>query len=234
MKLKDIRKLIKDEDDGCLRKPKHLHSKFEGRYNSGREILTIITKYIITNSNRQIFTNSTYGHVAMKRAGINNFICVDSKYNMYRIETKFGEGTFFDARKLFEKGKYPAWVKPDFCYSNAYAHVMTEELKATVISGIGYVGSGKPFLHSAILTADGMIIDFNYNLVMSKELYYNLFNFEVLAWLDSDKIIKNKTFCLKNPEIFSGYKSYEINFAFDEVMEKVKQEYAEAEKEVGV
>ena len=234
MKLEEIQKLIKDEDAGRLRIPAIKENVTKKDLNKSSEILTIIVKYIIGNSDSEVFINSTLGYVAVEKAGIKSFACLEPNYKMYQVNTKFGEGTFFDARKLFENGKYPKWIRPGFCFSNAYAHILTEGIKSKILSGIVYVGSGKPFLHSAILTEEGMIVDFNYNLVMSKELYCNLFNFEVLAELESDKIIEKKEFCLKNPEIFSEYKSYEINFAFDDVMERIKEKQSILDEGVGI
>ena len=234
MTIKEIEQLIKDEDAGVLRKPAPALNKPRRDLNRGSEILTIIVKYILSNKDRDVFLTSACGKLIIKRAEIQDINCVDHQYGMYEIKTKLGDGIFFNTLRLFEDGKYPVWIKPGFCYSNTYAHIMTEELKAKILSGIVYLGAGKPFLHSVILHNDDTIIDFNYNLVMSKELYFSLFNMEVLAELESEKIISSKEFCLKNPEIFSKFKSYDINFAFDEVMEKAKERYNTTEREVGV
>lgn len=234
MKLEEIRKLIKDEDAGKLRKPAIKLNKNRNERISRCDALTIIVKYIIENSDRDVFINTSFGKLTMKKAGILDVYCEDPNYRIYKASTVFGDGKFFDSRALFENWKYPQWIIPGFCYSNSYAHILTKELKAKIISGIVCMGRSKPFLHSVILTDEGMVIDFNYSLVMDKELYFNLFNFEVLAELDSEKIIKNKEFCLSNPEIFSDYKSYEINFAFDEVMERVKAKHNISDKEVGI
>ncbi len=234
MKIEEIRELIKDEDAGKLRKPATIANKNRKLISSASDALTIIVKFILENSDRDVFVNTSYGKLVMKKAGILDLYCEEPRYRIYQTSTIFGKGKFFDSRALFENWKYPKWIVPGFCYSNAYAHILTQGIKAKIVSGIVYIGRGKPFLHSVILTNEGMVIDFNYSLVMDKELYFNLFNFEVLAELESEKILENKEFCLSNPKIFSDYKSYEINFAFDDVIERVKAKQNILDKEVGI
>ena len=97
--------------------------------------------------------------------------------NPFRLSTNFANGKFYNAHLLFCDGKYPNFIKPNSCHTNSYKFAKMYIDNCSVLFGIS--SSDYPFLHSVIKIKD-FIIDFNYNLVMSKDLYISLFNFEVL------------------------------------------------------
>ena len=224
MTIEEINNLINDEDNGTLRKPKTIKNKTDQELLRAREIMTIFVQDIIENSNRHIFLNSLIGRRFMQVAGIKKFDDVNPSIRIYSVKTRFGDGLFFDAHRLYEDGKYPFYIKPGFCYGNAYAYVAKNNVKAKVVSGIAYLG--KPFLHSVVLTGGGQVIDFNYNLVMNAELYFKLLNFEVLAELEGDKIKETYELLENNADIYEKYniQSYTLNFAFDDVLKLISEE----------
>ena len=230
MTLKEIEELALDETIGVLRKPKNMEGLTAQEIFDAHQTFLVIVKNIIKNPDRDKFLNSMFGKRIMRRVGIKKVKLVDSKIGIYSIQTTFGEGTFFDAHRLFQDGKYPKWVTPGYCFSNAFYHTMMSEMQAKVESGIAY--TNKQFLHSVIATED-QIIDFNYDLVIDKNLYKALLHFEVLAELESEKIRGIKKLCLEHSGLFRTVQDYQINFAFDEVMQKVQQEFKKSTIVVG-
>lgn len=224
MRIEEINKLIEDEDNGTLRKPKTIKNKTEQELLRAREIMSIFVQDIIENPNRDRFLNSIVGKRFMEVAGIKKLTDINPSVRMYKVKTILGDGLFFDAHRLYQDGKYPAYIKSGFCYGNAYAYVAKNNVKAKVVSGIAYLD--KPFLHSVVLTGGGQVIDFNYNLVMSVDLYFKLFNFEVLAEIESKKIKETYNFLENKSDIYEKYniQSCTLNFAFDEVVKIVNAE----------
>lgn len=118
----------------------------------------------------------------------------------YLIKTKYGTGKFFDARFMFKRHKWPAFLKRNNCYYNsrlAAMNFISQGFETKQITGIIY--SDKPYLHSvAVLEFDGRnghkryILDANYHVVMDYDLYMKLFNFEVLASVDGKDLLKHK------------------------------------------
>ena len=191
-----------------------------------QKIATVVVKEIIESGNNDIVLNFAIG--ARQDLDLAGFKQIDQDGVIYNIETVYGKGKFFDAHRLYKDGKYPNYIKPGLCFSNAYAYALTSNKEVNVVSGICLLG--KPFLHSVVETAGGLVIDFNYSLVMEAELYYELFSFERLAEVKYKQIQKNKNLCLNNNELFSKYESPIINFAFEELIKEIKT----ATKETGV
>ena len=231
MRVEEINKLIEDEDNGMLRKPKQTQNKTEQELLKSREILTILVKNIIENPNRDKFLNSIVGKRFMQIAGIEQLVDINPSVKMYKVKTVLGEGLFFDAHRLYLDGKYPYYIKPGYCYSNAYSYVALNNINSKVVSGIAYLD--KPFLHSVVLTGGGQVVDFNYNIVMNADLYFKLLNFEVLAELDGDKIKETYELLENNADIYEKHniQSYTLNFAFDEILKILKETNEEKIKE---
>ncbi len=116
----------------------------------------------------------------------------------YLIKTKYGEGKFFDARFMFKRHKWPAFIKRNNCYYNsrlAAMNFISQGFETKQITGIIY--SGQPYLHSvAVLEFDGKtghkkyVLDSNYHMIMSYDLYMKLFCFEVLSVIDGEELLK--------------------------------------------
>ena len=74
-------------------------------------------------------------------------------------------------------------------------------------------------LHSVVEFENGWIMDFNYDLVMQKDLYFALFGFEVLSELTSQEIfVKDKLFNKYSQYIKSYGHGYRV-FASDALLE---------------
>ena len=230
MTIKEIRSLIRDEDLCRLRNPKTLNGKTAEETKQTQDILAIIVNKVIENPNRKHFLDSMSGKCIMRKCGIKKIKNTDPEYGIHEINSVMGEGMFFDSHRLFPDGKYPNYIQPGFCYSNAYGYVLTHKVNSKIVSGIAHVG--KPFLHSVIVTNSGMVVDFNYNVVMTAELYFQLTNFEILAELDSHDVWGIQNLCLEHGDLFEGFQSYEINFAFEEVMANIRKKLNNGNVEV--
>lgn len=118
----------------------------------------------------------------------------------YTIKTKFGTGRFFKANEIFKNYQTPDFIKKDFCHYNSFMlcqAIAKAGDKATVLGGIACLG--RPFLHSVVCInyyGEKFVLDFNYNLAMSYNLYVKLFSFNILSELDGERLIDdcNKIF----------------------------------------
>ena len=218
MKIEEIRDLIEQENNGDLRIPYSLIGEDRLTTYKIHKAFKIIVDDLVRNPLKDIIIENPEVKRHFKEAGL---FKVEKIFDNYLdIHTSFGSGVVCNAHVLFEYYQYPTHITPGYCFSNAFLYVMTKEPDAKVLSGIAFVG--KPFLHSVVL-CHGMIIDFNYDLIMSKELYFALTHFEVLEVLDSQAIIDNKEVLIDNKHKLKDVNYAELNFAFEEVLDLVKE-----------
>ena len=103
----------------------------------------------------------------------------------FQLNSDIGSGSFYNAKLLFKDNKYPNFVKARNCHTNSYKFAKMYIGECEVLFGICHTSYS--FLHSVVKIKD-IILDFNYNLVMNEDLYYNLFNFEVLNTVKNSDI----------------------------------------------
>jgi len=140
--------------------------------------------------------------------------------NPFKLNINYGTGEFYNSHFLFSNSEYPKFVKPNNCHTNAYKFAKMFIGECQVLFGI--CETDHPFLHSVVKIKD-FIVDFNYNLVMSENLYFSLFNFEVLNTINNKDIRKyNNTLVnaitTNNLLITDG----EVNACFYELLELIK------------
>lgn len=220
MKLEEINQLAFQETIGNLRNPKTVENLDEKAIFNSHQTFLIIVNKILHNPSRERFLKSSFGKCIMHKVGVLELKLKNEEIGIYHIKSIFGEGEFYDARRLFANGKYPKWINPGYCFSNTFYHVMMTGINANVESGIAF--KKKPFLHSVLAVGD-YIVDFNYDLVISKNLYYALMHFELLSTVEGEKIRKIRDDCFNRRQIFDGMQDYMINFAYDDVMEIVRK-----------
>lgn len=217
MTIEEIEKLAEDEQNKTLQVPTSLKNETRESLMMAHEQLVFIIDKIIRNPNKENYiTNSLFSKSIRRRVGILDLKRLNNNADCYRIKSKLGEGVFFDAHKLFADGQYPKWIKPNHCFSNSHLYILQTKLEATILSGIAFIGI--PFLHSVLLIGDN-IIDFNYDLVISKDLYFALTHLEVLAELSNTQLLENENLIRK----IKGVQSHVFNFAFEEVIEQEKK-----------
>ncbi len=217
MTIEEIEKLADDEINKKLRLPKSMEGETKENIMLAHEQLVFIVDKILRNPNRKNYlSGSIFAKSIMRKRGIKNIKKPDNCVEFYKISSDFGEGVFFDAHKLFENGEYPRWIRPYYCFNNTHLYILTTGVDATILSGIAFIG--KPFLHSVLLVDDN-VIDFNYDLVISKDLYFKLTHFEVLAELTHEQLLENKSLIFGIKDV----QSHVFNFAFEEVIEQEKK-----------
>lgn len=125
------------------------------------------------------------------------------------------------------RNEYKAQVKRNYCFENCYrmAKVVSElsnVKNCSIYSGIltnPNARDGKNHLHSILLVnkkySEGylpLVLDFNHNLCMSADLYFLMFDFEVLNKLDAGFINQNKKVIDRSIEK-GNFDALYINFA---------------------
>ena len=126
----------------------------------------------------------------------------------------------------FKNRQAPSLFKKYQCHSNCFEFAVKTKRSCTILSGISF--RNRSFLHSVLLMGE-YILDFNYDLVMSKDLYIQLFNFEILNKVNSEDVQKyaylfyggSKFF--KENEVTYG----DVNFCFYELVDIIKKEKAD-------
>jgi len=223
MNIEEINNLVKTEQDGCLRFPIKAQDISEEEAEKGEQLLLRL-KWFLDEEKEHGFVGCLFRRLLMKKQkGINSFAGLGTIKHPYKVKTDFGEGVFYDARKGFDKNRYPEWIKQNHCYSNCLQFALLTKVDCEILSGIAYMD--KPFLHSVILFKD-KVIDFNYNIVMSKDLYCAITKFECLAELSADRVRETVDLVMSKRDILtkSNLSCVTINFAFEDVLDYLQNE----------
>ncbi len=184
-------KLRNDEINGTLRLPIN--------YNAEKDKLHLLLKdiyYLLVAENGKggLLQKLYLKFKIKKHKNVISFSGKNTRDNPHNLKTSFGKGNFFDAHDLFTSGKYPDFIKNNYCFSNAMSfliYMKSCDVQCEMLSGIAYFKT--PFLHSVILIHEDeekpQIIDFNFNLVMDYDLYISLFQFETLCVVEKEKLL---------------------------------------------
>jgi len=186
MTIEQVEELRIQEMNGTLRRPKLL---IENRsINNVFRIQYAIYKVVNSKTFITKLINKTY----LRNIGleINGKGTVE---NCYTIKTPYGEGEVFNVKYLFKRNKCP--LKQGNCFSNSWQMAsvvadLTDNEVSDCVSGISLIAQKEgpsSILHSIVET-DRWVIDVNWGICMSKELYYKLFMFEELARIKGQRI----------------------------------------------
>lgn len=221
MEFCEFRKLVEGELSNTLILPQSVENATDAvlcdKYN-----LTTILKEMMSASLIQEEQNR-FNSLKSKLVRRCNLTGQGTFENPYHIETDYGDGKFFHFNHSFKKGKVPSLFQKHQCHSNCFEFANKTKRHCTILSGISF--RNYSFLHSVLLMGE-YILDFNYDIVMSKDLYVELFNFDILNKVDSEDIKKyaylfyggSKFF--KENEITYG----DANFCFYEIVDIIKKE----------
>ena len=214
MKIEDFRKLCDAQERKELRKPEVLNTLTEQDINNKLGLSNVIAKFLekfgeIDDDESRIFEKVLRRKFNVKGSG--------EKNDPFCIKSYLGAGSFLHFNCFFALNKAPNYFVKRMCHQNAYEFAKKSPLKCEIISGICY--RKFPFLHSVILV-DDYILDFNYDLAMSKDLYLNLFNFEILSIVKSDDIKVNlKMFNKQSKFLAENEITYgDVVFCYDELI----------------
>ena len=215
MKLQKFRELAKAEKEGVVRKPQNMKFLSQAEIIEKKALLKLIIDLI----------SSKYNYDEMyKVAGYEKHL--KSFYNTtgngtfelpYTLQSNFGEGKFCDLCSYFKSKEYPNFIRKRYCHSNCFEYAKRINSKCKILSGI--VCKDYPFLHSVVLIGN-YILDFNYDLLMTKDLYVNLFNFEILNELKGEDITVNLHKLEKAKNINLTYA--EVNFCFYDIINRIE------------
>lgn len=141
----------------------------------------------------------------------------------YFINTNFGCGNFLHFSTFLGEDDDFSCFKKRFCFQNVFEFAKSKDQKSEILSGIAF--RDFPFLHSVVLV-DDYVLDFNYDLAMGKDLYFKMFNFEVLTKVDSDYVKENAYLINKDSKFLIANRiAYgDVAFCFEELVEILKQE----------
>ncbi len=217
MTLEEVRKLRDQENNNQL------------RHSSLFENLTVDENdnlYFINTKIRELVdTVSLFVKYFAKKGG--ELVQVSgkgSKEDPYLIDCEYGQGRLYKLNKIFKN--LPKWVKKFECFGNCVgmAYVMgKEDYIGKVIGGI--YDTGKPVMHAVLeIEVDGVICiaDFNFNMIIEKDLYIKLFNFEVLAETEFQKIVEASD-DLRHLQLTTMYTVFAFNDLIDYLHNEERQ-----------
>ena len=234
MTIDEINDLAKQEKQKLLRKPKNAEN-FSQEDLKTQEQLLLRVKWFLDEEKANGFVGCLFRRIVMKKQkGVKSFKGLGTIKHPYRIETDFGGGCFYDARKGFKKSTYPKWIEQNYCYDNCLKFALLTKIECKVLSGLAYMD--KPFLHSVILI-NNKIVDFNYNVVMDKDLYFNLVKFESMAEVDAKQVRDTADFVTSKRKLLNmtNLKTITLNFAFDDVLDYLGNEERQIQQpELGI
>ena len=214
MKLEEVRDLRENENNNKLRHSKLLEEK---SVEERDEIYYINTKVRGMVDKLPLLVK----YFAKKGEELVQISGEGTRESPYIIDCEYGHGKLYKLDEIFKK--LPRWVKKFECFGNCVgmAYVMgKEDYVGKVIGGI--YDLGKPVMHAVIeIDIDGIecIADFNFNMVIEKELYVKLFNFEIMEETDFKKIVENEKF-LRHCK----YNTLFTVFAFDDLIDYIQDE----------
>lgn len=220
MTIQEFRDLSNDNLKNVLRLPYNLNDDNDYEREYKLNVSSIIINFLLAYTS----VDADLNVLELKKILINNFNLKGngSLNSLYSVKTQFGGGQFCDLHNFFSNNRYPNFIQKQYCHSNCYDMVKYCKLKCKILSGIAC--RSYSFLHSVLLV-DDYILDFNYDLLMSKDLYMQLFNFEVLSIVDSDDLISNlvsfngEDKFFKNNNITYG----EVCFCYYEILDIVSK-----------
>ena len=143
--------------------------------------------------------------------------------NPFTIHTEFASGGFIDLQDFMPNNTIPSYIENNACHKNSFIFAMQTK-DADVLTGIyGYKGNKNMNLHS-VVEIQGIVLDFNWKIAMTKELYLQLFNFEVLSQVSGKKLAEDYDTIVQGVELIGNKFTYaELLACYDDVLEYIKE-----------
>lgn len=221
MELQDFRELVAQESSNTLRLPSPMLNSSGEDIKEKFKLTTLIKEMMATTFVEE--EKNKLSRIRCKLEKQNNLTGNGTFQKPYHIQTNFGEGEFFNFYRYFKNGRIPSFFRKQECHYNCYEFALRQKRKSSILSGI--CCRNNPFLHSVLLI-DDYILDFNLDLVMSKDLYINLFNFEILNTVDSEDIKMDAYKFYSGSKFFKENKiTYgDVNFCYYEILDIINEE----------
>lgn len=187
MTLKEYMQLVNHEEKhGATKKSKVAQQSMISELMYKRNMVDLVTMVVEGQLEEEKKENFEDGTQCLKEYSM--LKGEGTKESPFEIQTECGVGKFFALKLLFENNTYPEYIKHKFCHHNCYLYALQSEQPCVVITGICHYAFS--FLHTVVCVGD-MVYDFNYHIAMSKDLYCELFNFEIINEVPSEKIKEN-------------------------------------------
>ena len=184
--------------------PYFLSQKAERKELSDREKLCIALHIFC----KWQYDKITPTNLKYNRCIKDNFI--PSKNGWYLIDGMQDKGRFICASRLFNE----VFCQEGKCHLSAYYFALDSKLKADLIFGsINPFNINNGLFHSICLfklNGQEFVFDGANYLVMNKELYYHLFNFKAIQYINKEDLIKDKAQLLK-PAFLKDAKGYKLS-----------------------
>ncbi len=181
MNFEEVRELLKKEHENKLDKNVVLNIPLEEKrdYQKLQGAITSISKF---NKDVEAYLeeNSLVNSIQETQKGI------------YELKTKYGN-TFLLTPSTYFKGAIPFLPIVGNCYNNSLTNtlVMSYQENPAVSVGIFFASEENHILHAISefdYQKERYIIDYNYQLIMSKDLYCKLYNFTILNTIKKEKL----------------------------------------------
>ena len=220
MKFKEFRKLCYDQANNQLRKPNCLTNLTEVQINQKFAITNIIKNFMAWSCDFDHMCEAASLQKSLtKYYGMTGYGTLNDPFT---LKTDFGSGYMVYSNCLLDK-KISSFFTKQHSHCNSYEFAKRYPQHCEILSGIAF--REIPFLHTVILIGD-YVIDYNYDLAMSRELYLKLFNFEILNRIDGDDIKRNThLFNKKNSFFKNNLITYgDIVFCYYEILNYMNKE----------
>lgn len=230
MTVEEIVEIRKQEKQGVLPLTSIAQTKSKEQLNNEFVILNGICSIIMGDEKdkKMWLKPNLLQKLTLRTYGIKEFGW-DEANERYYVNTEYGNASFYDAKKMFNNNCYSDQIRKNFCFSNCLTLAKLIENETDIVCGLAFI-DGKSFAHAVIQIKD-FVVDFNYELIMSADLYYKFMNFEKVNIISSkqlkqdwDKIVE---YCstLKYPY----NRDWVMLFAYDEYIQKINEKKLEKE-----
>lgn len=219
MTIKEITKLRYDEQLGLLEMPKSYQEILNKEEH--KSLIRLVRTLSRDKKSFLLFVKK----LLFASCGINYLNGTGDRNSPFQISTNYGDGIFYPLREFFANKQIPQFIQSNECFNNCYVSMEKMLYKnCRVLSGVAYAGH-KPFLHSVVLTND-LILDYNMNLCMSKDLYLKLFCFETLSCLDMKTFKKGYSTIRRNRKYLNqnGVSTIYAVFAYEDLIRYLNEE----------
>lgn len=220
MKLEEYQELKQAERNNCLRNPilaekDSVFSKLLKRSIIGNMLNVLRFEGSVDYSEEYVLSRN----VLKSTCALQGNGTVDKPYCLH---TPFGEGGFVDVLYFMANNQIPKYIENNSCHRNCYRFASRQVDNCEAITGIYKLGENAQ-LHS-VIGVNGVILDFNYKIAMTEDLYCALFNFEIINRVDNQKIKQNADFIYKNIKCLGTEITYaEVLACYDEVLDLLKK-----------
>ncbi len=222
MEIEEIIKLRELEKENAIPPTKRRQSKSDKRLLNDLYLLNVIAHTISDEEDSQKYLKANlFEKLILRSIGIKQ---IKKSGNKYKIKTIYGDGIFFHSKLAFEGGETPEDIEKGLCFKNCRNYALSARKDCDVVCGLASI-EDKTITH-AVVERNGFVLDFNCDIGMSADLYYELLNFEELSRVSAE-VLSEDYAALAD---YSSQQEYPYNmdwaclFAYDEYKRNIKNQ----------